>query len=55
MSNSIRSFKKEQQSMVVNNRLVNGTREIMQAAKEKRKPLLGLGYWGARDASNRGL
>lgn len=51
MSASIRSFPAQQKASVVWRRIDNGTAEMLLAGKEKRKPRLGLGYWGARDAT----
>lgn len=50
MSASIRSFPAQQKASVAWRRIGNGTAEMLLASKEKRKPRLGLGYWGALDA-----
>ncbi len=55
MSIAIRSFPKEKQRDVVARRLANGTKELVSAERERRKPILGLGYWGAVAARNRGM
>lgn len=38
---------------VASSRILAGEAEIKKAEKEKRKPILGLGYWGAKDYMTR--
>lgn len=47
MSKSLRSYANPNQ--VAKARIIAGNAEIAKAIKEKRIPLTGLGYWGARN------
>ncbi len=51
MSIAIKSYKEKDKATVIRRRLAAGARERGLAKKEKRKPLLGLGYWAALHAA----
>lgn len=46
MAKSLRSCSNPNKT--ANNRITAGNIEIAKALKEKRTPLVGLGYWGAK-------